>query len=371
MYNPRRGIQDMPNRFRRGRAFTLVELLVVVAIIALLIGILIPAIGRVRATAQQTTCLAQLRGVGNAVNTYAAAWDGWLPGPHTSGSVTLGEAIYPPGYTNTTPSDEGPRTEPMSNFDWWSPTLGDEFGLPENHFERFRAIVNQRARCPANTRGIDHGWFGFSPDITTVYPDIRFASYSMLVNFATWPEIEKPYNARIAARPEIAEAKLGVAPAGESATAAVYPAGYAPNINRIGKLSEKVVVMEGARSVEADGTTSASGAKYQIEGGAFMIEAPFATFFGRTPWGPNTGFPASGPLPDGPPSIDARETAFRHDDGLNRAYFDGHAEHAAYEEVFLPEPYMPSGAVLGSAASTVFAANHLDGRAYEPGDRID
>lgn len=355
---------------RNRRAFTLVELLVVVAIIALLIGILIPAIGRARAVAQQTTCLAQLRGIGNGVNTYAAEWDGWLPGPHTSGSASLGVPLYPPSVEDTSQSDDGPQTQPMSNFDWWSPTLGAEFGLPEDHFERYRAILNQEANCPANVRGIDDGSFGFSPDITTVYPDIKFPSYSMLVNFATWPEIEMPYNNRIAARPEIAKDKIGVAPHGESATAAVYPAGYAPNINRIGNLSEKIVVMEGARSVESDGSTSANGAKYQIEGGAFMIEAPFSTSFERTPWGPNTGFAAYGSLPDSPPSVDAEETAFRHGGGLNRAYFDGHAEHANYEEVFLPEPYLPSKSELGSAASVIYAANHLDGREYKTGDKI-
>ena len=52
------------------RAFTLVELLVVVAIIALLLGILIPSLGRARQVAINTTCMANLNQLGKGVITY-------------------------------------------------------------------------------------------------------------------------------------------------------------------------------------------------------------------------------------------------------------------------------------------------------------
>jgi prepilin-type N-terminal cleavage/methylation domain-containing protein/prepilin-type processing-associated H-X9-DG protein len=51
-------------------AFTLVELLVVISIIALLVGILIPALSKSRSSAQATVCLANLRSIGNALVTY-------------------------------------------------------------------------------------------------------------------------------------------------------------------------------------------------------------------------------------------------------------------------------------------------------------
>ena len=61
----------------RTRGFTIIELLVVISIIALLVGILLPAIGKARDNARVNTSKNNLRQFGIAHATYAAAETGY------------------------------------------------------------------------------------------------------------------------------------------------------------------------------------------------------------------------------------------------------------------------------------------------------
>ena len=60
-------------------AFTLVELLIVIGIIAVLIGVLLPALGKAREAANTVRCSANMRSIGQGLATYLAMSKGTFP----------------------------------------------------------------------------------------------------------------------------------------------------------------------------------------------------------------------------------------------------------------------------------------------------
>src|ERR1019366_2920981 len=100
-----------PHR-RQPRAFTLIELLVVIGIIAVLIGITVGVVSRVRRAAYGASTSAQLTTIANAIQQYYADFHAY-PGPLPSGpqNSQVGIAYYR-GTTITGPFVIDPNTNP-------------------------------------------------------------------------------------------------------------------------------------------------------------------------------------------------------------------------------------------------------------------
>jgi prepilin-type N-terminal cleavage/methylation domain-containing protein/prepilin-type processing-associated H-X9-DG protein len=93
----------------RRNAFTLVELLVVVAIIAVLVAMLLPALNKARAQARAVVCASNLRQIANGYLLYANDNEGWFPVSVVDDNF-YGTKVYWRGYY----ADEWNRTDSWS-----------------------------------------------------------------------------------------------------------------------------------------------------------------------------------------------------------------------------------------------------------------
>ncbi len=339
-------------------AFTLVELLVVIGIIALLISILLPSLAKARKAANTVVCASNLHQIAQAMVIYATQNNGAILG----NQWTSGYFLFPSDQVNnsTTSPGIGPNNCPgvLGCWDWMSPvamvegiklTNSNAPGSVADRAARAALLTSLRAfRCPENDIvALDRGDLG-----VTTY----LASYTTSAYF----QVAYNINARYANDPKYKQW--------------VNMGDYHPKIAQVGDPSWKVFISDGASWCDTQNPPYAS---FSWDNGitktkttnqrAGLGGTPWCYFADPGPWDAFTrSFSLSGDTngaDQSPPN--GRMYAFRHGSRgpgvtfsgagsttteaknlrFNAAFFDGHVETMTCYQADDPSHWLPKGSV--------------------------
>jgi prepilin-type N-terminal cleavage/methylation domain-containing protein len=121
----------------RRPAFTLIEVLVVIAIIAILIGLLLPAVQKVRDAANRTQCMNNLRQLGLALHNFHEANQAFPASGWTKAGPGNPQGKYVGWRPLTLPYIEQENLQKLYDFNvnWWEGTNPTAAGVPVKTYQ--------------------------------------------------------------------------------------------------------------------------------------------------------------------------------------------------------------------------------------------
>jgi prepilin-type N-terminal cleavage/methylation domain-containing protein len=134
---------------RRKKGFTLIELMIVIAIIAILAAVLVPNFMRAREASRLTACKSNLKSLSTAMETYSNDYDGMYPGGTGGGTI-----VDAGNHTNNNNSPSGASSF-RQNY------VGKRMNCPTARSTDYQIVIGTggieyTVNCPAILGTVDH-----------------------------------------------------------------------------------------------------------------------------------------------------------------------------------------------------------------------
>jgi prepilin-type processing-associated H-X9-DG protein len=282
-----------PN-IRRWNSFSLIELLIVIAVVAILLWLLLPAVRAARNLGRRGACAANLHSLGQAMQEYCSMFNEWLPGsPNTSGNGAdpggVRTPLYPGYYDRPAVAEQ---TWPAVHiFDWATPLLMMmRTSIPQSVPERYDLSKKWTFLCPNNQ------WIAALNHESRINIETFVPSYVTCKFFTYIPTSRRTGDSK-----------------GTLFWAHKFvPEDFRPKITGLGDPAVKVFLADGCRVDRGDPRKLQPEDYGYTERGAWV----------------NVHDPEDKDLPSLSYRFKAaKEQAYRHQGGLNLLFFDGHVEY--------------------------------------------
>ncbi len=361
------------------RAFTLVELLVVIAVIGILISVLLPALSTARGAAQKIGGANIQKNLVTAQMAFAATNDDAYAGPATSGAIYRTRRYSPFGYVHDDLAGNTSSSTPVSPLDWVSPTIGEAMNFSPNRAERYADILNDLG-CPSAVRLNDEVYnledlnspFSNVKDeerqfdrilLTDGFNQISFVTpwaFHMYPHSAIDPNDEdrstipvpgaqqRPNGPRQTLTTSYVEAR------GRFTPPATVPDSFRPRLDRVGATDRKVLVADGCQYYTRDGILDFDVNPEGLRG-AFMTFGPIR----RDSFAYTRG--------EGNTSPDSWLLSVRHNGNtqINTGRFDGSVQTISVNTLWAdPSPWFPRGSRWTGSNATQESIEFMDGEEF-------
>ena len=337
-------------RQRQGSAFTLVELLVVIGIIALLISILLPTLAKARAAANTIKCSANLRGIGQAMQMYASENKGFLPGSgYTSGRSYFTSTFSLSGIA----TGAVPTGNPIHPMDWMTPLINE------------MSIHAPASVDSSMDEGVRYAWMMSLPEfLCPVIQGVGSTYYVSTTGSTTGGIVQATSYVAAVAFLLTSSDQAGYGSLTRDTPTGVSfvnpPAKYVPNLARIGHNAEKIFMADAGKYINSavgtitptyDLSLTSTRITYSTTYGYNANWCDFGAFdMVSSAWDRSW---AAGNTHTG--VLDPRALIYRHGNAssgyrLNALFFDGHVETMYDLASADPRYWMPSGSTWGPNA---------------------